>query len=306
LVAGVVITYNPDRDIAVRLAAIRRECGKVFVVDNGSEPASLKALRLAAKKARVKLVELGENTGIAHAQNVGLELAFKAGAQGVLLFDHDSIPRAGYAKAIATAYNELRARLDAPVILGGRVFDINKREFALHPVYTRLGFSRRASAPGEFTGPLLMVIASGSYVSREIYAALGGMREDLFIDYVDWEFCLRARTKCGFLTYITGDAVLEHARGVRTGRKVFGFVVHPPGYSAFRYGYIFRNRARMLKEYFFKNRAFVIFEVVSFVRDVLLIFAEPRPFRLLAVAVKAWFRGMVNWAAKPVARRASS
>ena len=250
-------------------------------------------LRLAANKARVKLIELGENTGIAHAQNVGLERAFKDRAEGVLLFDHDSVPRAGYAKAIAGAYADLRGRLNAPVIVGGRVFDVNKREFARHPVYTRLGFSRRASAPGEFTGPLLMVIASGSYVSRAIYAALGGMREGLFIDYVDWEFCLRAKQVAGFQTYITGDAVLEHARGLRTGRKVFGFVVHPPGYSAFRYGYIFRNRARMLREYFFKNRAFVFFEVVSFVRDVLLILAEPRPFRLLAIAGRAWFGGML-------------
>ena len=250
----------------------------------------------------MKLIELGENTGIAHAQNVGLELAFKAQAEGVLLFDHDSVPRAGYTKAIANAYAELRARLKAPAILGGRVFDVNKREFARHPVCTRFGFSRRASATGELTGPLLMVIASGSLVHREVFDAIGGMREDLFIDYVDWEFCLRARAKGGFQTYITGDAVLEHARGLRTGKKVFGFVVHPPGYSAFRYGYIFRNRARMLREYFFKNRAFVFFEAVSFVRDVLLIFAEPRPFWLLAVAAKAWFGGIFWRTAKPVAK----
>ncbi len=282
--------------------AIRRECGKVFVIDNGSAPASLKALRAAAKKARVTLIELGENTGIAHAQNVGLELAFKARAEAVLLFDHDSTPLAGYTKAILAAYAGLRVRLKAPVILGGRVYDVNKREYARHPLYTRFGFTRRGAAAGEILGPALMVIASGSLVSREVYEKIGGMREDLFIDYVDWEFCLRARAKGGFQTYITGDAVLEHARGVRTGKKVFGFVLYPPGYSAFRYGYIFRNRARMLREYFFKNRAFVFFEVVSFVRDVLLILAEPRPFRLLAIAVKAWFGGMFWRAANPVAK----
>lgn len=279
--------------------AIRRECGKVYVIDNGSEPASLKALRQAAKKARVQLVELGENTGIAHAQNVGLELAFKARAESVLLFDHDSVPRAGYAKAITRAYAELRARFETPVILGGRVFDVNKRTFALHPTYTRVGFSRRAAEPGQVLGPLLLVIASGSLVHREVYETIGGMREDLFIDYVDWEFCLRAKQVAGFQTYITGDAVLEHARGVRTGRKVLGLVVYPPGYSAFRYGFIFRNRARLLREYFFKNRAFVFFELVSFVRDVLLVLAEPRPFRLLAIAAKAWFQGL---AAQQVAK----
>lgn len=278
--------------------AIRRECAKVFVIDNGSGDASLRMLRLAAKEARVRLVELGENTGIAHAQNVGLERAFTAGAEGVLLFDHDSVPTAGYAQAMRSAYTGLRARLGSPVILGGRVFDVNKREYARHPVYTRFGFSRRTVGPGKILGPALMVIASGSYVSREIYERVGGMREDFFIDYVDWEFCLRAKEQGGFQTYITGDAVLEHARGVRSGRRVFGFVVHPPGYSAFRYGYIFRNRARMLREYFFKNRAFVFFEAVSFVRDVLLIFAEPRPLRLLGIAVKAWFDGLFSRVAK--------
>ncbi|AFM14713.1 glycosyltransferase family 2 protein [Turneriella parva] len=300
--AAVVITYNPDREIVGRLMAIRRECGKVYVIDNGSEPASLKALRQAAKKARVQLVELGENTGIAHAQNVGLERAFTAGAEGVLLFDHDSVPTAGYAQAMRSAYTGLRARLGSPVILGGRVFDVNKREFARHPVYTRFGFSRRTVGPGKILGPALMVIASGSYVSREIYERVGGMREDFFIDYVDWEFCLRAKEQGGFQTYITGDAVLEHARGVRTGRRVFRFVVYPPGYSVFRYGFIFRNRARMLREYCFKNRAFVFFEFASLARDVLLLFAEPRPWRLLVIAGRAWFRGLFWRAAKPVVK----
>ncbi len=259
-------------------------------------------MRAAAKKARVQLVALGENTGIAHAQNVGLGLAFKAGAEGVLLFDHDSTPRVGYAMAIAAAFRDLRARVKHPVILGGRVYDVNKREYALHPIYTRFGFSRRAAPAGEIVGPALMVIASGSYISREVFETVGGMREELFIDYVDWEYCLRAKRQRGFQTYIAGDAVLEHARGTRTGKKLLGFTLYPPGYSAFRYGYIFRNRARMLREYFFKNRAFVFFEVVSFVRDVLLILAEPRPFRLLAIAVKAWFGGMFWRAANPVAK----
>lgn len=264
------------------------------MIDNGTSAAALPALRKAVKRAKVRLIELGQNTGIAHAQNVGLRHAFAAGAEGAFLFDHDSVPQPGFAANMRIAYDEYLARFGQLAIVGSRVFDVNKREFARHIVYARFGFARRQVREGQTETQAMMAIASGTYLNRDVFFRVGEMREALFIDYVDWEYCLRAHYYSGIPTIICGDAVLEHARGVRTGKKVLGFVIYPPGYSAFRYRHIYRNRAIMLREYFFKSMAFVLFEVVSLVRDTLLIFAEPQSLRLLVVAVGAWLRGLVG------------
>jgi len=264
------------------------------VIDNGTSAAVLPALRSAVKRAKVRLIELGQNTGIAHAQNVGLKHAFAAGAEGAFLFDHDSVPQPGFALNMRIAYDEHLARFGQLAIVGSRVFDVNKREFARHLVYSGFGFARRQIGEGQTETQAMMAIASGTYLGRDVFFRLGEMREPLFIDYVDWEYCLRARYFARIPTIICGDAVLEHARGVRTGKKVFGFVIYPPGYSAFRYRHIYRNRALMLREYLFRNRAFVMFEAVSLVRDTLLMLAEPHCLRLLMVSVGAWLRGLVG------------
>lgn len=292
-VAAVVITYNPDAGLGARLKAIARECRLVYVIDNGSATAALKALRSAAKAAKAKLIELGKNTGIAHAQNVGLNLAFKTKAEAVILFDHDSTPRPGFAAALL----QTAAALPVPAIVGSRVFDVNLHSFAKHPCQGGLFFARRFCPENGMLADALMVIASGSLVTRRVYGLVGGMREDFFIDYVDWEYCLRAREKFGVPTVVCGAAVLDHARGERVGRRVLGITVHPPGYSAMRYEHIFRNRACLLRAYFFKSRGFSSFELVATVRDLILLLFEQRPFALLWLALRSWFSGLIQKAA---------
>lgn len=295
-VAAVVITYNPDADFGARLKAIVRECRTVYVVDNGSALPALTALRKATKTAKAKLIELGRNTGIAHAQNVGLTIAFKTKAQAVILFDHDSTPRTGFAAAL------LRAAAAEPraTIIGSRIFDVNLRSFAKHPCRGGLFFTRRFCPENGILADALMVIASGTLVTRQVFDLVGGMREDFFIDYVDWEYCLRAQEKFAVPTVVCGAAVLEHARGERKPRRILRLNVYPPGYSAMRYGYIFRNRARLLSEYFLKSRAFVCFELVATARDFLLLIAEYRPLSLMWLAVRQWFSGLGG---KPVRDR---
>ncbi len=285
--AAVVVTFNPEAAVAQRLKAIARECRTVYVVDNGSTETALKALRKAAKAAKAKLIELGTNTGIAHAQNVGLILAFKNKSEAVILFDHDSTPRPGFAAALLRTAAALRR----PAIVGSRIHDVNMQSFAKHPCRGGLFFARSHCPEDGMLTEALMVIASGTLLTRDVHEQLGGMREDFFIDYVDWEYCLRARAKFGVPTVICGAAVLDHARGERVGRRVLGITVHPPGYSPMRYEHIFRNRARLFRTYFFRNRAFICFELVAIARDFFLLLFEKQSVRLMRLAARSWFSG---------------
>ncbi len=284
--AAVIVTYNPDTGIADRVKAIARECDAVYVIDNGSPAESLKIL----KKTKATVVELGKNTGIAHAQNVGLKLAFDKKADGVILFDHDSTPQRGLTKALWTAYkNESH-----PVIVGAQIFDVNTRHFSKYPVYAKFLFRRRACPQGAVLPHAMLAIASGTLISRQVFERVGGMREEFFIDYVDWEFCLRAKRQAGIQTMICGDAVLEHARGERKGKKIMGFTLHPPGYSLFRYQHMFRNRARLFREYFFRAPGFIAFEIIACGRDTVLLFFEQQPFAKFYRALLSWFQGFLG------------
>lgn len=286
--AAVVVAYNPDTDFPPRLKAIIRECKPVYIVDNGSSQGALKLLRTACAKHKAKLIALGKNTGIAHAQNVGLTLAFQKGADGVLLFDHDSTPQRGFTASMRQA----SANVGENTIIGAQIFDVNKRAFSKYPVYRGFFFRRVACPPSAILPDAVFAIASGSLITRAVYERVGRMRDDYFIDYVDWEYCLRSRHRHGIATVICGAALLHHARGERVGRRFCGMAFYPPGYSPMRYGYIFRNRARLLREYFFRDRAFVAFELLSLVRDTLLLFLEPQRFKKIATACGSWFRGL--------------
>jgi len=289
-IAAIVITFNPDANFPQRLKAIARECKPVYVVDNGSNQSTLKLLRAACTKYKAKLIQLGENTGIAHAQNVGLTLAFTKGADAVVLFDHDSTPQAGFTAAMEQAI-EL---IGGDVIIGAQVFDVNKRVFSKYPVYRGLFFKRAICPPTAILPDAIFAIASGSLITRAVFERVGEMRADYFIDYVDWEYCLRARDRYGITTAICGAAFLHHARGERVGHRFCGITFYPPGYSLVRYGYIFRNRARLFREYFFRNRAFVAFEFVSLGRDAVLLFFEPQRFKKIITACRSWFGGILG------------
>jgi rhamnosyltransferase len=292
--AAVVITYNPDAGLATRLKAIRQECARTYIVDNGSDAHSVKILKKIAVQLKLRLIALSTNRGIAEAQNIGMVAAFADKADGVILFDHDSTPDKHLAQNLVRTYNAQVTKLKNPAIVGSRIFDINMRAFAKHPVYAGPFFRRRNCNEDEDLTDALMCIASGTLIMHQVYDLVGQMRSKMFIDYVDWEYCLRAWHTSQVPTVISGTAILHHARGVRVPRRVMGISVNPPGYTDFRYAHIFFNRAWLLRRYIFRNPAFASFELIALARDFLLLIVEPRPLRKLRIAISNWLRGLIG------------
>ena len=93
------------------------------------------------------------------------------------------------------------------------------------------------------------LIASGSLIPMAAIEAVGEMRSELFIDYVDIEWGLRAKAK-GFQSFGACDAAMHHALGdapVRFGRRVV------PVHSAVRYYYHFRNAIWLYRQGWLKG-----------------------------------------------------
>ncbi len=81
------------------------------------------------------------------------------------------------------------------------------------------------------------LIASGSLIPMATLDAVGGMAEDLFIDYVDIEWGLRAASR-GFQSYGVCAAAMEHDLG-ETPIRFLGRSL--PLHSPLRHYYHFRN-----------------------------------------------------------------
>lgn len=74
MIITVVVTYHPG-DPSALPAELTGQCDSVIVVDSGSDPVEVEALRRIRDQAGVALLELGENPGITVAQNCDIELA---------------------------------------------------------------------------------------------------------------------------------------------------------------------------------------------------------------------------------------
>ena len=240
-IASVTVTYNPDPTrLAEQLRALRGQVGDVIVVDNASECA-IAALLVPEPGAELpRLIALPDNLGIASAFNVGVREARRAGADFVLLLDHDSIPAPGMVEALLAGYGRQAAGGARIAAVGPRVDDArDHQEYPFirvgwtHNRHLRCGNATRAEVACDF------LISSGTLLAMEHFDSVGEFDETLFIDSVDLEWCCRARSR-GLALYGVCGAQLDHWLGDER-RKVLGsmtLVVHSPH----RLYYMTRNR----------------------------------------------------------------
>lgn len=222
-VVAVVVTYEPEPD-AVRalLDALAPQVDHVVVVDNGSAPTLRAALEVATQGHGATLLALGENLGVAAAQNAGIANARARGAAFVLLSDQDSLPAPdmvdrlldGFARAAAGSGGADRR----PAAVGPVTTDERNPGAALLFSDHRWG-PRRASLPADPAQlvDVTFLIASGCLVATSALDEVGAMNEAWFIDHIDLEWGLRARA-AGFGLYGVPDAHLGHSLGDRTQR----------------------------------------------------------------------------------------
>ena len=86
------------------------------------------------------------------------------------------------------------------------------------------------------------LISSGSCVNLRYWDEIGPMEDDLFIDFVDLEWCIRARRK-GFSLYGIPWVQMRHSLGGEPIR-VLGRAY--PSHSATRHYYLFRNAVALI------------------------------------------------------------
>ena len=187
-VIAVVVTYQPDTAVLVRLLAkLAPQVQYTVIVDNTESPQPA----TTTHDPRQTLLHMGKNTGIGRAQNLGIAKARQLGATHVLLMDQDSLPPANLVA------HQLQILANAPpdtvAAIGPLCRDVKTGQTL--PLIQRHGWRiRRLHAEG-LVAPVSVeyIPASGTLIPLHILKRVGPMRAEYFIDRVDVEWCLRAR-----------------------------------------------------------------------------------------------------------------
>lgn len=251
-VFAIVVTYFPEVSrLGSLLESLVPQVQRLVIVDN-TPTENIDNVHVAegvlARFPSVMYLPLGDNLGIAAAQNAGIRIALESQCEYILLSDQDSIPSANMVDELVATARDLREIGTAVGCVCPTYFDETTRQsfsFQTHPqgrvFYTAL--SAEQALPWV---EIVTAISSGSLIPVSTIAQVGGMREDFFIDQVDSEWCHRARA-LGFSNFGTARATLRHRLGDQSFRVWrFGWC-NDNRYSETRLYYRFRNFVAMIR-----------------------------------------------------------
>jgi rhamnosyltransferase len=220
-VYSVIVCYRPEILQLSRLCVSLLDAGsKVILVDNTELPLLFGHQGILG----CQLITLGYNSGIAHAQNVGIGLAIKGGANIVALFDQDSKLEQGFLSALVAPLI-----IGTPDIVAPLCFDDLSNAELPSVRLNRYGMSRAVhSCASSIPYSVDVVISSGIAATREVFEVAGTLDERLFIDFVDTEWCLRCRSK-QIPIRVVPSAVMRHRIGSKAVKFIFiTILVHSP------------------------------------------------------------------------------
>lgn len=228
-VHAVMVTYNPDLDIVARNIEnllMDPAIGMVHIVDNTSGGSVLDKV----EKSKVATYCLGDNRGIATAQNVGIQAALEMCADYIILFDQDSFIEMDLVSKLLNGIQQAKAQGSNIACLGPRPLDVFSGKKYRSVIQKEKVLSSNITLCSQ-------IIASGKLIDSAALKVVGLMEDSLFIDGVDHEWCWRAK-KHGYVVAICESAIMKHTLG--DAREKFMGLTYKVG-SAIRMYYQFRN-----------------------------------------------------------------
>lgn len=243
-VSGIIVTYYPDQRL---LASINRLLGQLdllVVVDNTPDQ---KVLDLPTELP-IKIISNGVNMGIATAFNIGIRYLMKnTTSDYFMLFDQDSLPSRDMVATLVKAYICLEATGKKVAAVGPALFDPRNGLMSGFVNFNGLLLNQLVPKAHDGVVESLFIISSGMLLPRKMLLELGEMKEELFIDLVDVEWCFRARS-AGYRVYGVTDATMEHTIGDVLISYWFFKWRRRPQHSPIRLYYQLRNPLLLYRE----------------------------------------------------------
>lgn len=282
-VHGVIVTYNPNLELLKQcIESLVYQCKKLHIIDN--TPNGCLELETFKNYGNVDIIYLKDNYGIAYTQNVGIKRALEENADYILLSDQDTVYPPDFAEKMLECFKEGKVAACGPLFIdantGKKQFFIKKGLF---------GFKRFYPTSGKHE--ILQLIASGTILNSRYLSYIGLMKEDLFIDWVDMEWCWRAKKK-GYKIIGNADVIINHRLGDNV--KNIGFKILTQR-SPLRHYYITRNAVYLA---FRCNSLGIVLRITLFLKSFryilgFSIFMKPHTENL-KYTLKGLFHGIIG------------
>lgn len=278
-ICAIMVAYNPDSVLGENVRALLAEAARLIVVDNGSEPSNRSVIAALAAAHNFDVIWNKENAGLAAALNTGIRRALSSeDYDWIATFDQDSKVSAGFSEAMLAAYESCPFR-DKIALIGP------------HHVLSseRLAESLAQGNSSQLFQEIPVTLQSGSLFSASALKNGDLFDESFFIDYVDFEFCLRLR-KRGFRIIEATRAPLYHRVGAPTTHTFFNKTCMVFNHSPVRRYYAARNRLRVYARYLFSDPRWIGHDAWSWCKEIikLILFEEDRLKKLAYMVKGAW------------------
>jgi rhamnosyltransferase len=235
----IFVLYQPTGDFVGNLVKARAACRNVVAVDNSPDADLL--LHECLREQGIHVIFNGNEGGIAGAYNRGAEVLLARQCDLIFLLDQDSDIDASFFAGMMQA----AAGLSGAFLIGPKIYEIAlQRCMPVIPPDKRFPKPLRIDDQTAGLFPTLCIISSGSAISAAAYCKLGAFREDYFIEYVDVEYSLRAKSQ-GVPVYMNAAVTLRQNNGrIERHGKLF-----TTNHAAWRRYYIARNTVHCLRLY---------------------------------------------------------
>jgi rhamnosyltransferase len=274
-ICAIIVTFHPDIKIQDRIKLIANQVKKVIIVDNKSSEEIRKELKIIAKDLSAKLILNDNNLGVATALNIGFQEAIdsKEGFEWCLTMDQDTILNNDMVQNLISAYNDCPFREQIGII------GSNYEEYHTGRILFNI------KDVNDLWAEVDNLPTSGCLNSINIFQKVGKFKDELFIDYVDTEYCMRIKDH-KFRVIISPIINMTHPLGNYKSNNLYKFLTGQEmitNYPPVRHYYWTRNGLSLVRERFWKNTKWALNELYYLIfRRVLivLIFEDQKLLKL--------------------------
>lgn len=277
-ICAIIVTYNPDYALIDLINIIKNQVEKIIIIDNNSDELNPSITLENIYDSNVLRLKNKENYGIGKALNQGFEIAIKFGFEWVVTFDQDTKPFNNIIDIISEVYYSYPDKANIGAIGANYIYKDLKKQ------YQTPNFRLYEEKD--------VLITSGCFVPVRVFLEVEGFREDMFIDHIDEEFCLRLK-KYGKVALISSKLGMVHEAGNIKKILLLGITFSSSNHSSLRRFYMSRNHVVLIKEYFFLNPIFIIKSSVFFFIELLqMLIVDDNKKQKLVATLKGLYVGI--------------
>lgn len=185
-ITAVIVKYGELSQVILDNIRILSKLGvEIFLVENSL------IIDSSCDELNIKHIHNRNNNGLAGGLNAGIKSAINDGADFLLLLDQDTILNVESLKEYML--ESTRLLRDKKIACCGPAFIDLK--FGKKHGFANYGFLKINAKPSNSSAvACLYLMTSCTMIRKDVFDEVGLMDETLFIDYIDIEWCLRAKS----------------------------------------------------------------------------------------------------------------